>query len=270
MPNRDREFVFIAGTSGSGTTLLLRMLSSLPEIISLGGNHVDVGDSEVGRRFVERIDEASRIYWDSRSSFAEWQSARDSMQLTIEEARTTTEFPELETILFKRSCPFYREEFHRPSFLDATNELGADKIIWIQRNLVDTTYSSFRREFCKNLRHTATTQVVCFQQLQSEFKAIDPNKRMFIAYEDLCQQPLEVAMRLTSFLGCDLSGLKHWINENPMKLKRKILTEATEAQRRFVESFWNARGYLHHGSQTVQESRLKSIARSIPGARRAA
>lgn len=239
MAEKEREFVFIAGTSGSGTTMLLRMLSSQSNAVSFGGNFINAGDSPVIGSLVKRLDSSTKVLWNTATSFEDWGRAREEAASLVEEARTTDELVDVDTFYFKRSCPFYRGDEHRPSFADALDYLRADKVIWIQRHPLDATFSSHQRDFCENLRHAANTQLMCLRHLINDFSGVDPGQRLFIRYEQFCADPIQTIHRLCSFLGHNSEPYKRWAERNPLKLSRRLDLEGTVEEKSFLADFWN-------------------------------
>ena len=69
-PKIGHGLIFIIGASGSGTTMLTRILSSPPEIIGLGGNFDSIPkDNKKAVRLARIFKQATRKLWDRKAGF---------------------------------------------------------------------------------------------------------------------------------------------------------------------------------------------------------
>src|SRR5436190_22985045 len=75
-----RRFVFIVGAEGSGTTLLLRLLSRPECCASLGGNYLKLPDTPEAQQLAGELETAHRDLCDRKASFAECEDARRRWQ----------------------------------------------------------------------------------------------------------------------------------------------------------------------------------------------
>jgi len=197
-----REYIFIGGAEGSGTTLLLRLLSSPKGCASLGGNYQKLPAHPYAKPLADAFMAANNRVWDRKLSFAEQESGRRDWRAAMDHILAAPAFTEISRYLFKRSFPFAspRDRF-TPDLWDIMELWPEVKILVVYRDPRAATYSAFRRKFDSDLRRLA---VVCSEQLTwlaGQVRAIGPERIRVISYAQLCIDPGAVLEPLADFCG---------------------------------------------------------------------
>src|SRR5262249_423825 len=143
-----KRFIFIGGAEGSGTTLLLRLLSSPNCCASLGGNYQKLPDFPVAKQLAAEFVAANNLVWDRRLSFEERETGRRKWRLAMDHILAAPAFAGTSHYLFKRSFPFRLPHgSYSPDLWDVL-ELWPDvRILVVYRDPRAATYSAFRRRF---------------------------------------------------------------------------------------------------------------------------
>ncbi len=98
---KDCEFLFIAGVEGSGTTITLKLLETLPNHVCLGGKYITDGFSKPGKK----LNKLSRKFW----HFPRYSDKRRNKWL---QKASVIEVPDtVKTVIYKRSYPFVGPNF---------------------------------------------------------------------------------------------------------------------------------------------------------------
>ena len=239
-----QKFIFIIGASGSGTTMLTRILSEPKEVIGLGGNF-DLFPKEQRRaRVLGRIfREATKKLWDRKTDYKTRDSAKQTLFYIINDLFNLDIFNRTTHLLHKRSAPFLPGDRYRPDLSDLFDIFESPKIIVIYRDPKESTYSSLRRGFSKNLRESA---VICEDQLtyiNAQIATLDKKTYRIETYENFCTYPVETAVKLAEFCELPLEEIKQaTINENvtPSKMGRwRTLLSAEDIH--FLDYFFDDR-----------------------------
>ena len=196
------RFIFIVGASGSGTTMLTRLLSSPEGCVGLGGNHVSIPESDkqaygIARRFRKANDRM----WDRTSSTSRADRGRREMLELIDELRALPAYNDVNRVVFKRSAPFHRGDRYRPDLSDLGGMFDDLRIIVVHRDPRASTASSHRRKFANNLRACAVITEEQLTYLSSQLDTLDPAGYMSFAYEQFCREPVEGMGRIAEFCG---------------------------------------------------------------------
>ena len=239
-----RKFTFIGGAEGSGTTLLLRLLSSPKDCASLGGNYwklpdypdpephylagapdkvrywlVDgpLGNYPDPKPLADAFRAANSRVWDRKLSFEEQDKARLDWRAAMDHILTAPAFAETSHYLFKRAFPFGpRDRLLTPDLWDII-ELWPDvRIVVIYRDPKAAIYSAFRRNFAPDLRQLA---VVCSEQLTwlaGQVRAIGPDRIRIISYARLCANPRAVLEPIADFCGIRFDQVNEAIRDEEM------------------------------------------------------
>jgi hypothetical protein len=208
VPSSPKRFIFIAGVEGSGTTLLLRILSAPPVCASLGGNYQKLPDHPDARPLVAAFDAANRRLWNRTLSVADHEQAHHDWRETMRRIEASQAFAGQTRLVFKRSFPFSSQRSasepdfrHTPDLWDALDLLPTSRVVTIYRNPCAATYSALRRGFDSDLRRMA---VVCAEQLTwlaGQVRAIQREHVHRVSYQRLCETPDAVLPSLAEFCG---------------------------------------------------------------------
>jgi Sulfotransferase family len=204
--SRTKRFIFIGGAEGSGTTLLLRLLSSPNCCVSLGGSLQKLPDFPVCKQLADAFIAANNLVWDRKLSFEEQDDGRSKWHVAMDHILAVPAFAQTSHYLFKRSFPFrvtaLPRDRHTPDLWDIL-ELWPDvRILVIYRDPRAATYSAFRRKFDSDLRRLA---VVCSEQLTwlaGQVRAIGSERIRIVSYARLCADPGAALEPVANF--CDI------------------------------------------------------------------
>jgi hypothetical protein len=193
VPPPGRNFVFIAGAEGSGTTLLLRLVSSPDCCAALGGNYQKLPNHPEARFLADNFVAANARVWNRKLSWEEHENGRADWRAAMGAIFAAPAFAETSTYVFKRSFPFAqpRDQF-TPDLWDVIDFWPGARILVIFRDPRASTYSAFRRKFDSDLRRLA---VVCSEQLTwlaAQVRAIGLEHVLVISYVKLCTDPWAV------------------------------------------------------------------------------
>lgn len=201
---RNYQFIFIVGVSGSGTTMLTRILSSPDTVIGLGGNYNTIPNSdETAHLLATQFNKVTADLWDRKATHKQYQRAKSNLLLIIDSLLRLKNYSHASHILYKRSAPFNLGDQYRPDLSDLFDLFENPRIIVLYRDPRASTFSSFRRRFAENLRQCA---IICEEQLtylSSQLATLDHNYYRVISYQDLCSQPETLIKQLAEF--CQLS-----------------------------------------------------------------
>jgi len=196
------EYIFIGGAEGSGTTLLLRLMSSPKSCVSLGGNYQKLPPYPEAKPLADAFIAANTRVWDRKLSFEEQESARRDWRLATDRILAAPAFSATSSYLFKRSFPFAlpRDRF-TPDLWDIMELWPNVRILIVYRDPRAATYSAFRRKFDTDLRRLA---VVCSEQLTwlaGQVRAIGSERIRIVSYARLCADPGAVLEPTAAFCG---------------------------------------------------------------------
>ncbi len=198
--SQTRKLIFIGGAEGSGTTVLLRLLSAPDGCASFGGNFQKLPDHPDAQPLANAFMAANSRVWDRKLSFEEHERGRRDWRAAMDRILAAPAFAETARFVFKRSSSFAapREQF-TPDLWDILTLSSDCKIVLIYRDPRAATYSAFRRKFDSDLRRLA---VVCNEQLTwlaGQARAIGPERVRIISYGRLCTNPAGVLKPVADF-----------------------------------------------------------------------
>jgi len=238
------RFIFIVGASGSGTTMLARMLSSPAGCVGLGGNHVSIPKSDHrGYAIARKFKKANDGMWDRTASAARADRGRREMRELIDELLAMPAYRDVNRVLFKRSAPFHRGDRYRPDLSDLSEMFEDLRIVVVSRDPRASTASSHRRRFAGNLRACAVITEEQLTYLSSQLATLDPSAYMSFAYEDFCRAPVEWMGRIAGFCGLPRDLLEQAIREEGIDPRRNEVWQQRlgPEDRAFLNGFFDAR-----------------------------
>jgi hypothetical protein len=220
----DHGLIFIIGASGSGTTMLTRILSSPADVIGLGGNSDAIPrDNQKAVRLARIFKQATKNLWDRKAGFEVHGKAKQVLRTVTDELFELDVFQKATRLLHKRSAPFGIGDRYRPDLLDLFELFADPKILVAYREPRASTYSSLRRGFSENLRQSA---VICEEQLtylNAQIHSLDKGSCMVLNYEIFCAHPMECIADLASFCQLDRDELRQATlaeNVTPLQIDR--------------------------------------------------
>jgi hypothetical protein len=192
------NLIFIGGGSGSGTTLLSRLLSSPDCCASLGGNYLKLPSHPHAKPLVDAFLKANIRVWDKRLSFGQHEEGRRDWQVAMQSIVTSPAFAETSHYIFKRSFPFEGGKY-TPDVWDLIDCWPDVKVLLIYRDPRAATYSKFRRGFDADIRKVAINTQDHLTWLDGQVRAIGPERFRFISYARLCVEPTNVLKPIADF-----------------------------------------------------------------------
>lgn len=254
--------VFLTGASGSGTTLLTRILSSPSSVMTIGGKHraIKRDGSDLFRQ-ASRFNRLTKWMWDRTATVEQYHKARRELSPTLAWIQAHERAASITHFLFKRSAPFYNGDQYRPDLLDLIELFPQIKIVLVYRDPRASTYSSFRREFAENLRYAS---VICAEQLtylSAQLAALPSEQVHVIGYEAYCADPLPMTRALAAFLGIDAAGTDEMLRAVEAEkvdptTNDRWQRECDSDEADFLNRFFGARqplwGALHTAANAVQ------------------
>lgn len=198
VPLETTDFLFITGVEGSGTTMMLKLLDSLPDIAVLGGNYWTP----------ELASEASHF-----NALTEqlWNRKAPPNDIEREEIfQDIRHFPvpgNARLVVHKRSCPFL-DPFHLPDLSDVARFTPHARLLVMRRDPDANTRSILRRGFEKEKERATARTGMALQALDTQLKD-NPVPTMQIYYEEIISPEKKAAIlrNLAGFLGLDPMSL---------------------------------------------------------------
>ena len=198
--NQSRKLIFIGGVEGSGTTVLLRLLSAPDGCASLGGNFQKLPNHPDAKSLADSFMAANSRVWDRKLSFEEHEKSRQDWRTAMDCILTASSYAETVRFVFKRSFPFANpRDQYTPDLWDIFALFPDCRIVLIYRDPRAATYSAFRRKFDTDIRRLA---VVCNEQLTwlaGQVRAIGLEQVRVISYARLCANPEAALERIACF-----------------------------------------------------------------------
>jgi hypothetical protein len=239
-----RNFVFIAGAEGSGTTVLLRLLSAPNCCAALGGNYRKLPDHPEANRLADNFVAANARVWNRKLSWEEHENGRADWRAAMSAILAAPGFAETSTYVFKRSFPFARpRDQFAPDLWDVIDFWPGARILVIFRDPRASTYSALRRQFDSDLRRLA---VVCSEQLTwlaGQVRAIGPEQVLLISYAKLCEDPRAVLGPVADFCGLArdkfIEGAQRQEMDGAADLRWR--RELSERESEWLDQFFDAR-----------------------------
>jgi len=226
------NFIFIVGCSGSGTTMMLRIMSTPGNVLTLGGNYKPIKDP-----LINEFNELTKLMWDRFGDIKQYKGAKKQIIPTLD--MLLKKYNRKQFLLYKRSAPFGKGDRYTPDLKDMIELFDNLKIVIMTRDPMMSTLSSFRRNFGTNLRNTA---IICNEQLtllNNQVSNLDPKIYRVIRYEDYCSTPKKQGIEIAKFTGlpqgCILTGnVRHNV-----KLDTGNSVNLTDEQRDWITEFFS-------------------------------
>jgi arylsulfatase len=214
-----KRLIFIGGAEGSGTTLLLRLLS-LPDVCtSLGGNFVKVPKHPDAQPLVRAFGEANKRLWDRKLSRADHERARRDWHTVTAQILESPALRAQTHLIFKRSFPFAQpRDQYTPDIWDTLDLLAGTRIVIIYRDPCAATFSALRRGFDSDLRRLAVTCSEQLTWLAAQIRAIGPDLVRIVSYRNLCEDPVTTLAPLAEFCGIPFDPVRSAVLKERMDI----------------------------------------------------
>ena len=240
----DYRFTFIVGASGSGTTLLSRVLSSPAGTVCLGGMYWTVSqEHRQAWLLMKAFNQAITWLWDRHGTVENYHRARRLLPVIVQQFLSQPEYSDRKQIIYKRSAPFNYGDRFRPDISDLFTLFPKVRIVVIHRDPAASTYSSLRRKFAENLHQSAVITEEQLTYLSAQLATFPAGSFYILNYEAFCRQPLTEIEPLAAFCDLPLADLQQAIQREDIKSteNEKWRRELDPAGVEFLESFFDTR-----------------------------
>lgn len=244
MNERPYRFVFLVGASGSGTTMLTRLLGAPEGCAALGGNHVSIPRQDrEAYAITRRFRKANDRMWDRTAAAHVADRGRRDMLALIRRLLEMPGYRNLTHIVFKRSAPFHRGDRYRPDLGDLVEMFDDLRIVVVHRDPRASTASSYRRKFADNLRACAVITDEQLTYLSAQLETLEPSLYMSFSYERFCEAPVEWMGRIAEFCGLPRDVLEEAVRRERVDPRRNEgwLQRLGVEDRNFLERFFDER-----------------------------
>lgn len=212
MESRPYRFLFLIGASGSGTSMLSRLLGAPANSVCLGGSDVSVPRSErVAYRLVKQFQKANDHVWNRWGPADRAEQGRRQMLEMIDRLLAMPGYDQVDTVVFKRSAPFHRGDRYRPDLRDIDRMFPDYRILVIYRDPRASTASSFRRKFADNLRACAVITEEQLTCVSAQLATFPDDRIASFGYEAFCREPTAYIDKLAAFCGLEAAPLQEAI-----------------------------------------------------------
>ena len=125
-----KRFIFLGGAEGSGTTLLLRLLSAPTTCTSLGGNYFKIPEHPAAKPLTDAFNAAHADLSDRSLPLAEHLAARAAWHAATDAICASPAFSEHDVLVFKRSFPFGADgDLRTPDLWQAVDLIADTRIV---------------------------------------------------------------------------------------------------------------------------------------------
>jgi hypothetical protein len=241
---RPFTMLFLSGASGSGTTLLTKILSAPKCVLGIGGKHRTVPTSDTEAfHLTDRFNQVTTALWDREGDYLKHAVAAGEVRDIIGQFLSYPQYSGVTHLLAKRSAPFHEGDRFRPDFGDLLDAFPDLRIIVTIREPRASTYSTYRRDFVDNLRYAA---VVCEERLtylSAQIATLRRDRFRVISYEDFCERPHGYGRMLAEFCGLPEDEVMAAIDaEQPDPTKNQLWqTALTPEEQTFLTDFFSER-----------------------------
>lgn len=244
MSGQPYRFVFVIGASGSGTSMLSRLLGAPPGCVCLGGSDVSIPKRERSAyRIAKRFQRANDHAWNRWRAADRAEEGRRRMLELIERLLRMPGYTDVSSVIFKRSAPFHRGDRYRPDLRDIERMFDDHRIVVIYRDARASTASSHRRKFADNLRACAVITEEQLTCLAAQLATLPEESYATFQYEDFCRDPDDYVGRIATFLGMDVDPLLDAVRKERVSSDRVDAwrTRLTEDEVAFLDDYFDER-----------------------------
>jgi hypothetical protein len=242
------RFVFVVGVSGSGSTMLTRILGGVPGAVALGGHvkipSVSIPDSDVvALDIVRRFNAATERLWDRQAVLPLRHGDGREMLELVEELRALDAYRNTSHVVYKRSFPFFEGDRYRPDLHDLFELFDDVRLVVIYRDPRASTTSSLRRQFGPHLRACAVVIEEQLTYIAAQLATLDPAHYIITAYEDLCANPVPIVRELARFCNLDEEAMVRRAHTEKVEVGRNDRwgSELSADEIAFLDRFFDAR-----------------------------
>jgi hypothetical protein len=241
------RFVFVVGVSGSGSTMLTRILGGVPNAVALGGHvkipSVSIPDDDFNaHNIVRRFNEATEHLWDRHAVLALRDAQGQKMRELIEQLRAMDAYRNTSHVVYKRSFPFFDGDRYRPDLNDLFEIFDDVRLVVTYRDPRASTASSLRRGFGPHVRACAVVIEEQLTYIAAQLATLDPARYIITAYEELCANPEPIVRQLARFCELDEEAMVHRAHTENVEVGRndRWSSELSADEVAFLDRFFDA------------------------------
>lgn len=181
-----RTLTFITGVEGTGTTLLLRLLSAPAGCAALGGNHFALPLGDDAKPLADAFAAGVNALWDGQGDPDTRDTRAQEVARSLAVLRASPAYAGVDHLIFKRSVPFGRpRDRFRPEPADVLALDPEARIVVMRRDPRAAAYSSLRR-FGGTLREVAASVAGNLDRLSRQLAALPAASVREVSYAQLC------------------------------------------------------------------------------------
>jgi hypothetical protein len=236
--------LFLSGASGSGTTLLTRILSAPKAVLTIGGKHRTVPrDDADAYHLTDKFNQVTTALWDREGDYLKHAVAAGELREIVGRFLAFPQFSSVTHLLMKRSAPFHEGDRYRPDIRDLLDAFPDLKIVVTLRDPRAATYSTFRRDFVDNLRFAAVVCDEMLTYLAAQLGTLSRDSFRVVNYEDFCVRPHVYGRMLADFCGLSEDEVLAAIEvEKPDPTKNELWqTALSDEEQAFLNTYFSER-----------------------------
>ena len=228
-----KKFIYITGSSGSGSNILAKVLSKLDTVLGVGETHINFD------HFTDiKFNEANRFAWDRHADFEQHDYHIERLKEILKTFEKIKSVEDTTHIVFKRSI--MNGDRYRSDIKDLLEHYPEAKVLIMFRKPEASSYSSFRRRLGENLRHCSILQDEQLTLLSKNVSELPKEKCMVISYSKFCLNPNNYATKISDFCELPLDDIKNSISNieiDKSKIDRWAVSVGAEKAARLSKFF---------------------------------
>ncbi len=198
------SMIFVTGTEGSGTDLVLKLLASPAGACTVGNDQLS--DNHEARVLVQEFESVSRELRNRALTLTESHAVHARWHHSFNRIRQSPAFAGKSRFILNCTFPMNSHE-GRPD-LWALPELDPDyRIIVVYREPLVVCHNAFINGYDTDLRRLAQAEAEQLSILACQVTAIGPRRVRVSSFERLCANPVDQLTPLFTFCGLPLSGV---------------------------------------------------------------
>lgn len=202
------NFFFVAGASGSGSTVLAQVLTNLRGSLGVGDAH-----RTLTLPIAEKFTEASQLAWERLTDFKSHDFHMSRLKKMLSIIETMQHQEQVDRIVFRRSTQ--NGDTVRPDLVDIMGVFPYAKVLVAYRDPASAAYSAYSRRLGHTLRHCALQQEEQLTLLSAWVGLFPSDRVMVVEYEDFCARSRRYDGALSEFCGVDVDDMYSVISAYP-------------------------------------------------------
>ena len=237
-----KNFIFIIGVEGSGTTMFCRILGRMTDTEVILGNYKTLEKKSTKYlRLIQKIEDESALLWSREASLSDFNISKHDFLNSVQELANGTECQQTKNLILKRSAPFYKDNTHKPDILDVLTLFKDAKVLVLIRDPKASTYSALRRNFVSDIRKSS---IICDEHLtnlSAQLRAYHSKRVIILDYSDFCAAPCYFADNIAAHLDINNLELRKAIEDESIspdknhQWKKKL----SNAEKSYLNSYFS-------------------------------